>query len=163
MKNMKREAHLIDVHVEDHVTLDETQPVRDGVAATLQTLAVTEAYEVVVVISDDVALHDLNRRFRGVNAPTDVLAFANESRGPFAGLGSQFPRYLGDVVISIDRARAQAEDAGCDLMEELQLLTVHGVLHLLGLDHEAPDEKAEMWAYQEAVLQALGVDISLPE
>lgn len=160
---MKREAHLIDVHVEDHVTLGETQPVRDAVVATLQTLAVTEAYEVVVVISDDVALRDLNRRFRGVNGPTDVLAFTNDARGPFAGLGNQFPRYLGDVVISIDRAREQAEAAGCALTEELQLLTVHGVLHLLGLDHEAPDEKAEMWAYQEAVLQALGVDISLPE
>ena len=117
----------------------------------------------VVVISDDAALQELNRRFRGVDRPTDVLSFADDTRGPYAGGLGQFPHYLGDVVISIDRARVQAGAVEGTLTQELQLLAVHGTLHLLGFDHETSAEKAAMWAAQAAILAALGVDILLPE
>jgi len=119
--------------------------------------------EVVIVISDDEALEALNRRFRGEPQPTDVLSFENDTRGPFAGGTAAYPEYLGDVVISIDRAREQAADAGGTLNQELQLLTVHGVLHLLGYDHETAADKTTMWQVQRAALQALDADISLPE
>ncbi len=119
--------------------------------------------EVVIVISDDKALEALNRRFRGVPRPTDVLSFQNDTRGPFAGGSADYPDYLGDVVISIDRARDQAVDVGGTLAQELQLLTVHGVLHLLGYDHETDSDKATMWKVQRTALRALGADISLPE
>jgi probable rRNA maturation factor len=119
--------------------------------------------EVVVVISDDEALEALNRRFRGVPSPTDVLSFENDSRGPFAGGTDAYPDYLGDVVISIDRARDQASEVEGTLNQELQLLTVHGVLHLLGYDHETESGKTRMWQIQRTALRALDADISLPE
>ncbi|MBN2389817.1 MAG: rRNA maturation RNase YbeY [Anaerolineae bacterium] len=141
----------------------DIKPLREAVIETLAQQNVHDACEVVVVISDDAALRDLNARFRGVDAPTDVLSFADDTRGPFAGGSGNFPRYLGDIVISIDRAREQAEAAGGTLVQELQLLTVHGVLHLLGYDHAESAEKAAMWAAQSAILTTLGADISIPE
>ena len=127
--------------------------------ATLKHQGIIEASELTIVISDDETLHDLNRRFRGVDRPTDVLSFPNDTRGPFAG---HFPRYLGDIVISRPRAAAQAEAAGGTLTEELQLLIVHGALHLLGYEHAEPAEKARMWEAQAAILQLLGIDLPLP-
>ncbi len=155
--------HQIDVHVEEQVGALETQPVAQAVEATLAQQRVAETCEIVVVISDDAALHTLNLRFRGVDRPTDVLAFADDTRGPYAGGVSGFPRYLGDVVISIDRAREQAASAGGTLAEELQLLTVHGVLHLLGYDHADAEDKALMWGAQAAILAALDIQLALPE
>jgi probable rRNA maturation factor len=132
--------------------------------AALATLAHQGAppVEIAVVVSSDEALHDLNRRFREVDAPTDVLAFSNEPKGPYVGVDGQ-PRYLGDVIISYPRAEAQAEEAGHATLAELQLLVVHGVLHLLGYDDQDPSERARMWGAQEAILSALGVEINLPE
>lgn len=155
--------HTVDIQVEEHIGPVDTRPLREAVIQTLAQQGVREACEVVVVISDDAALCDLNARFRGIDAPTDVLSFADDTRGPFAGGSGNFPRYLGDIVISLDRAREQAETAGGILVQELQLLTVHGVLHLLGYDHAEPAEKAAMWSAQSAILSALGADISIPE
>ena len=161
IKSAKR--HTVDIQVEEHVEPVDIKPLREAVIETLAQQKVNEVCEVVVVISDDAALRDLNARFRGIDAPTDVLSFADDTRGPFAGGSGNFPRYLGDIVISLDRAREQAEAAGGVLVQELQLLTVHGILHLLGYDHAEPAEKAAMWAAQSAILTALGVDISIPE
>lgn len=116
--------------------------------------------EVAVVVSDDASLQELNRRFRAVDAPTDVLAFPNETRGPFISMPDQ-PHYLGDVIISYPRAEEQAGEAGHDTMAEMQLLAVHGVLHLLGYDDEEETARDEMWAAQGAILNALGVRVNL--
>ncbi len=118
--------------------------------------------ELTVVISDDETLRELNRRFRGQDEPTDVLAFPDDTRGPFASLPGM-PRYLGDVVISYPRAEAQATEAGHTPRAELQLLVVHGVLHLLGHDDSDPQARATMWQAQSAILRALGVEVHLPD
>jgi probable rRNA maturation factor len=105
-----------------------------------------------VVITDDDEMQSLNLQFRGVDAPTDVLAFGEEeSELPFV-TPAQEPPYLGDVIISFPRAHEQAAEMGHDIATELQLLIVHGVLHLLGYDHATPEEKDLMWARQEAIL-----------
>jgi probable rRNA maturation factor len=117
------------------------------------------AAQAAVIITGDELLHDLNRRYRGVDAPTDVLAFPDDERGPFGGQ----PRYLGDVLISYPRAEEQAAAAGHSTLAELQLLVVHGLLHLLGYDDEEENERARMWAAQEEILDGLGVQVSLPE
>ncbi|NIV28712.1 MAG: rRNA maturation RNase YbeY, partial [Anaerolineae bacterium] len=101
--------------------------------ATLVHQHVDESYALVIAVTGDDALRELNRRHRQVDAPTDVLAFSGEALGPFVAAPDQ-PRHLGDVVISLDRAEAQAADADHDAQVELQLLVVHGVLHLLGYD-----------------------------
>ncbi len=112
--------------------------------------------QVTVVIIDDEGIQGLNRDFLGVDAPTDVLAFSfQEESGPFIA-APEAGGYLGDVIISYPRAVAQAEELGHTAEEELHLLVVHGLLHLLGYDHVGEEEKAVMWARQEAILRAGG-------
>ena len=107
-----------------------------------------------VVITDDEAVRELNRQFRDVDAPTDVLAFGSGEEGDFVTAPGE-PAYLGDVVISCPRAVAQAEEYGHSINRELALLTVHGVLHLLGYDHVVEAERMEMWARQNEILESL--------
>ena len=117
-----------------------------------------------VVLTDNRRLHKLNRDYLGVDAPTDVLSFpASESDGseidPETGA-----RYIGDILISVPYATKGAKQAGNSLEAELQLLVVHGVLHLLGHDHAKPKEKATMWKAQREILTQLGLgDIQIRE
>ena len=110
-----------------------------------------------VVLTDNRRLRQLNRDYLGVDAPTDVLSFpASESDGseidPETGA-----RYIGDILISVPYAAKGAKLAGNSLEAELQLLVVHGVLHLLGHDHAKPKEKAKMWKTQAEILESLGL------
>lgn len=109
--------------------------------------------DLTVVVSDDSQMRALNRTYLGIDAPTDVLAFPASELDPETG-----HHYLGDVLLSLPQAERQAKDAGHGLEAELQLLVVHGVLHLLGYDHASPDEKARMWAAQAEVLGRLGLE-----
>ncbi len=106
-----------------------------------------------LVLTDDAALQALNRTYRGVDAPTDVLSFEAHVPDPETG-----EMHLGEVLISVQRAAAQAARAGHSLDDELLLLTVHGVLHLLGFDHAETEEKARMWAAQRQALAAFGLE-----
>jgi probable rRNA maturation factor len=108
-----------------------------------------------VVITDDKSIQDLNRDFLGRDAPTDVLAFsAQEESGSFV-VAPEAGTYLGDVIVSYPRASEQAEHLGHPVEEEMDLLVVHGILHLLGYDHATADEKAVMWSRQDAILKEL--------
>ena len=154
--------HTLEVQIDEQFQ-DRVQPesLRRTARETLSHQQVKDPCELTVVVTDDGALHELNRRHRHVDAPTDVLAFADDTTGPFvAAPGLQ--RYLGDVVISFQRAEVQAAAAGHDVWAELQLLVVHGVLHLLGYDDLAEDERAEMWAAQAEILRKLGVEVHPP-
>ena len=117
-----------------------------------------------VVLTDSRRLRNLNRDYLGIDAPTDVLSFpASESDGsetdPETGA-----RYLGDILISVPYAAKSARQAGHPLEAELQLLVVHGVLHLLGHDHARPREKTRMWKAQREILTHLGLgDIEIRE
>lgn len=110
-----------------------------------------------IVLTDDARLKQLNRDYLGIDAPTDVLSFpASESDGSENDPETGSP-YLGDILISIPRAKAQAKAAGHALESEVQLLVVHGVLHLLGHDHAKPKEKKKMWQAQGEILKSLGL------
>jgi len=112
-----------------------------------------------VVLTDNRRLHKLNRDYLGIDAPTDVLSFPASESDPDTGA-----RYLGDILISVPYARKGAKEAGHPLESELQLLVVHGVLHLLGHDHAKPKEKATMWKAQREILTQLGLgDIQIRE
>lgn len=156
-------GHHIEVQVEDQVGPVDTTAIEQAALLTLLRHELGEPCELAIVISDDDALSDLNQRFRGIPGPTDVLSFADDTKGPFSSGAAGFPRYLGDIVISLDRARAQATEAGGSLSDELQVLTVHGVLHLLGYDHEEAHDKESMWEQQTEILRLLHVDVPLPE
>lgn len=125
--------------------------------AALRRAQAAQALDLSVVLTSDTAVQALNREFLGTDTPTDVLSFPSNETDPDSGLV-----YLGDVVISLPRALAQAQAGGHSLDDELQLLTVHGVLHLLGYDHGEPQDKEKMWALQAGVLAELGCRISGP-
>jgi probable rRNA maturation factor len=108
--------------------------------------------ELSIVLTDDAHLQELNRDYLGIDAPTDVLSFPASETDPESGA-----RYIGDILISIPRAQSQADAAGHPLESEVQLLVVHGSLHLLGHDHAEPGEKARMWKAQEEILESLGL------
>ncbi len=108
-----------------------------------------------IVLTDDAAVQALNRQHRGVDTPTDILSF------PAAALPETITDeapYLGDLIIAFPYAQAQAEREKHALMDSLALLVVHGTLHLLGYDHDTPENRAAMWAEQAAALRQLGID-----
>lgn len=112
-----------------------------------------------IVVDNDQTIHQLNLEYRGIDAPTDVLSFEADEFDP-----DEQTKYIGDIIISYDRASAQALAAGHPTINEIQLLTVHGVLHLLGYDHSDPDEKENMWRVQAEILKQIGCEINqLPE
>lgn len=106
-----------------------------------------------MLLVDDAAMAALNRTYRGVAGPTDVLAFPM-TEGRFGGLS---PDLLGDVVISAETARRQARRTGRDLRAELALLLVHGLLHLVGYDHGRPADGRRMRRKQRLILAACGM------
>ncbi len=115
--------------------------------------------DLTIMLTDDAQLRELNREYLGIDAPTDVLSFPASETDPETAR-----RYLGDILISVQRADEQARAAGHALEAEVQLLAVHGTLHLLGYDHAEADEKARMWKAQAEVLERLGLpDIEIRE
>jgi probable rRNA maturation factor len=108
--------------------------------------------DMTIVLTDDAQLHELNREYLGVDAPTDVLSFPAAESDPETST-----QYLGDILISIPRAKQQAEAAGHSVEAEAQLLVVHGTLHLLGHDHAKVKDKARMWKAQAEVMSGLGL------
>ena len=108
--------------------------------------------DITIVLTDDAQLHELNKEFLGVDAPTDVLSFPASESDPETGTP-----YLGDILISIPRATQQAQAAGHPVEAEVQLLVIHGTLHLLGYDHAEAEEKTKMWNAQSEVMSRLGL------
>ena len=137
----------------------EPELLEKAALAVLQHQAYDLAAELSVVIDSDEKLRQLNRDFLGIDALTDVLSFPSEEFDP-----DEQAEYIGDVVISFPRALTQAQAAGHAVVNEIQLLVVHGVLHLLGHDHAETQEKSKMWQAQSEILASLGVTIlKLPE
>lgn len=127
-------------------------------AALIAALAFEQASgDVTLLVTDDATIADLNHRFLGVEGPTDVLSFPaqDEPDSPFT-LPPDFEPYLGDIVIAYPYTAHQAEELGRRVDDEMELLAVHGALHLLGYDHDDPAEEAGMWARQDAILRTLG-------
>lgn len=120
----------------------------------------TSPAELTIVMDQDDKIQELNKEYLGNDAPTDVLSFPSGGEiDPETGA-----QYLGDIMISFPYAQRQALSLGNSVKDEIQLLVIHGVLHLLGYDHLEDEDKAEMWQIQEALLTSLGCQISrLPE
>ena len=132
---------------------------RTTVIHVLSGLNQAENNELTIAIEDDEQLQELNKQFLNIDAPTDVLSFPGGEIDPETG-----NPYLGDIILSYTRANLQAQSSGHSLHAEIQLLIIHGVLHLLGYDHADPEEKEEMWGLQRRFLQEMGISINkLPE
>lgn len=118
-----------------------------------------KACELVVTFVTNKEIQQINQMYRSKNVPTDVISFPMETlgEGETEIIGGDMPRVLGDIVISLERAKEQAKEYGHSLNRELGFLAVHGFLHLLGYDHLNPSEEERMFKRQEDILQSYGL------
>lgn len=139
--------------------------IQRAISAALREEKVPDDCEVSVLLTDNEGIHELNRDYRGVDRPTDVLSFpANElSPGEFdADLCERDPEtgrvFLGDMAISLEKCEAQAEEFGHSFERELMYLTVHSTLHLLGYDHvDEAEMKRQMRGREGVIMSRLGI------
>lgn len=121
----------------------------------LKTLHIEDDVEVSCVLVDDERIHEINREYRHIDRSTDVISFAMEDSDQFYVEG--MPRSLGDIFISVDHAKKQAEEYGHSLKREMCFLFTHGILHLLGYDHMTDEQEKEMFGLQDEILGALNI------
>ena len=108
-----------------------------------------------LIIVDNKYIHELNKMYRNIDRETDVITFALEDEDTIIIPDNE--RILGDIYISIDKAKSQAEEYGHSLLRELSFLAVHGFYHLLGYDHQTKEEEKIMFGKQEEVLDSYGI------
>lgn len=143
------------------IDLEETvlKRLQEGIDAVADLNGLAEEAEVDVTIVDDEEIHELNRQYRGMDKPTDVLSFAldeGEEDEPEL-IGGPEEHLYGDIIISAETALRQAEEYGHGLEREMTYLAVHGMFHLLGYDHMTEEDKAEMRAKEEEALRAINL------
>lgn len=107
-----------------------------------------------IIIVDNKRIHEINKEYRGIDRPTDVISFALEDS---EGIELENYRILGDIYISIDKVKEQAKEYGHSEKRELAFLTIHGFLHLLGYDHMKEEEEKVMFKKQEEILDGFGI------
>lgn len=125
--------------------------IRQAVDQTLEYSETRDQMSLTIVFQEDELLHRMNKQFLEIDAPTDVLSFPAEYKDP-----DTQESYLGDILISVPRAIEQASEENHSVEEELQMLVVHGVLHLLGYDHMEEFDKERMQEAQSTILRRLG-------
>lgn len=125
------------------------------VCTTLEVGGCQEPCEVSVLVTNDARIQELNRQYRRIDKPTDVLSFALEEDSSVV-LPPGFPRMLGDVIVSLETVSRQAQEHHGTPPKECAWALCHGVLHLLGYDHETDEQEARMRAQEQAVLTQLG-------
>ena len=156
---------------------DETGQVsEDIVQQTLDLLHVAaqklgkEAKEMAITFVSNERSHELNLQYRGIDCPTDVISLEYKPEGAIVfdeedlkndpsllEMMEEFDSYIGELFISIDKAKEQAEEYGHSFEREMGFLAVHGFLHINGYDHYTPEEEAEMFGLQEEILTAYGL------
>ena len=147
--------------------LDETDEVQDSHIELVEKLVqhaaqlekIEDGSEVSITFVTNEAIHEINREYRDKDQPTDVISFAMEEmgEGEIQIIGEGIPRILGDIIISTDRTREQAEQYGHSFERELGFLAVHGFLHLLGYDHMTEEDEKAMFGKQDAILESYGL------
>lgn len=154
---MESGTHEVAISIAEAVTVDREALalMERAVVAVLEGEGASPS-EVSLHLTDDGEIERLNSAYRGVEQPTDVLSFPLEGEDVVAPFGDA-PRLLGDIIVSVERAAAQAEEYGHSFERELAFLAVHGTLHLLGYDHEHEDERRVMREREEAILTELGL------
>ncbi|WP_311561512.1 rRNA maturation RNase YbeY [Peptoniphilus duerdenii] len=135
---------------QDLIKIDEEieKIVEKSIEAALKEIEFTDDYEVSVSFVGDEEIHELNRDYRGVDRTTDVLSFP---------MDDEFTNMLGDIVININKVIEQAKEYGHSEKREISYLTVHSTLHLMGFDHEEEEDKKEMRAVEDRVMENLEI------
>ena len=160
---MKRKLMIYFENSQDTLTVTYKlkRLVRLAVEATLAYEGIARDLEVSVTFTDDAGIRKLNRSFRKIDKPTDVLSFPLfDFEGEGDAMSEELDDMLGDIVISLERAAAQAEEFGHSFEREVAFLTVHSMLHLLGYDHETSEEdELDMRRRQTAIMEMLGLAV----
>lgn len=151
--------------IDETNTVSETKikEIEELLQFAAKKLSLLDETEMSVTFMDNPSIQEINRTYRGKDAPTDVISFALEDEGEdeipviFEEDDEPMPRVLGDIMISIDRAKEQAEEYGHSYDRELGFLAVHGFLHINGYDHMTPEDEAEMFGLQKEILDAYGL------
>lgn len=147
---------MIEIIVNDELKIpDPTGELTPLAESALRIASPELVCDMSVAITTDEEIHQLNLQYRKIDRPTDVLSFESDEQDPESGI-----RYLGDIAISYPRAQQQAENAGHSTLNELSLLLVHGILHLLGYNHDSPERKSMMWQLQDQILALNGVHLN---
>lgn len=144
-------------NLQEEVPVDDelTGLAADAARAVLTSEGQIQEAEIGVIFVNDQYIHQLNKEYRGVDRPTDVLSFAMQEGEPMPDEDEEC--ILGDVIISLETALRQSREYEHSLHREVAFLTVHGVLHLLGYDHQAEDQRRLMRDKEEAVLKGLNL------
>lgn len=146
--------------------IDETQRLDDKQLQLLEDIVrfsadflnLPEATECAVTIVDNPSIQAINRDYRGKDMPTDVISFALDDDDSDHFDNHLLPHHIGDIIISIDKAKEQANEYGHTLDRELGFLAVHGFLHLNGYDHMTSEEEKQMFTLQNDIFTAFGLE-----
>ena len=161
-RKMKLKIYFENEQEGETVTYHLKMLVRAAIEATLDYEQYGNPVEVSVTFTDDAGIRKMNKQFRGIDRPTDVLSFplfdySGESEEPPV---DEFMGMLGDIVLSLETAKRQAAEYGHSFEREAAFLTVHSMLHLLGYDHETGEEdEADMRARQREIMKIMGLEV----
>ena len=150
---------IIDFVYEDEKNLceiDYEKQFIEIIKTTLDYLKIEDDIEMSCILVDDKDIHQINKEYRHIDRSTDVISFALEDNEQFYIEGR--PRSIGDIFISVDHARIQAQEYGHSLKREMCFLFTHGLLHLLGYDHMNEDDEKEMFSLQKEILNHLHIE-----
>lgn len=146
-----------------HVTDHQLDLVRGVLEYAANYLSLPENTEMSVTLMDNKHIHEINKKYRGIDKPTDVISFAMEEDGDEddiilpSDMEFEMPKNLGDLMISMEKVAEQAEYLGHSQDRELGFLTVHGFLHLNGYDHMKAEDEKEMFSLQDEILNGYGL------
>ena len=157
---MKLKIYFENNQDKENVTYKMKMLIRRAIAATLEYEGVDEDCEVSITFCDNEKIRELNKKFRNIDRATDVLSFPLFDDEGLGGFVPNIDCILGDIVISLQKARAQAEEFGHSYERETAFLAVHSVLHLLGYDHETGEaDELDMRKRQSDVMEKIGLSV----
>ncbi len=150
---------LIDNRTDFEITPETEKLFNDVIEESLRYEEFDPQCEISLSIVNNEEIQEINKQYRDIDAPTDVLSFPllTFEEGEQADVNENDEIMLGDIIISIEKAISQAEEYGHGLKRELAFLTAHSMLHLMGYDHMEDEEREEMFEKQEAILNNLGI------
>lgn len=146
-------AYIIELQTEGDTAGIDTHALEQLAARALDVEGVATPAELSILLADDTTVRELNRKYRDTDATTDVLSFS-QSEGDAFTRPDGSAQHFGDVIISLDTARRQAVEYKLELQDEVSHLLTHGILHLLGYDHEQPEDAAAMRLQEGEILGA---------
>ncbi|WP_025728293.1 rRNA maturation RNase YbeY [Atopobacter phocae] len=146
------------------LTTEQADLIQNVLTFASEELKLSDRSECSVTIVTNERIQEINAEYRGIDRPTDVISFAmddpveGELMIDFDDEELDLPHHYGDIIISIERAKEQAEEYGHGLYRELGFLAVHGFLHLMGYDHQTPEDEKVMFGLQKELLNAYGLE-----